>query len=250
MGGGRVVPTHRTSWPQIGIARAQPMDYPRFCAHLGHSRALQAPPHTRGSPHSTYPPQDQYRRDSNEYILKVVTIPECRRKGVMRPGILPYSKTGSKVTTLNFQYFLYRSPSLTRNKWSRFRPGSVFIVKTAKCRQMGATRVDGRTGTGSIPPRTDTVGTLLIDPLQVSVLASSIQAPGSRLQAPGSSNQAPAIRLQQSGSSIQYPVSSIHARTQYPCQNPVSMPEPSHASPVTASQPARAPRRGVRRSGR
>ena len=52
----------------------------------------------------------------------------------MRPGILPYSKNRLKVTTLNFQDFHYRPPSLTRNKWSCFRPTGYIIVKTAKCR--------------------------------------------------------------------------------------------------------------------
>ena len=65
-----------------------------------------------------YPPQDQYGRDSGEYILKLVRFLECRLKVVMRPAMLPVSKTGPKVTTLKNQDFRYRYPSLTRNKWS------------------------------------------------------------------------------------------------------------------------------------
>ena len=53
------------------------------------------------------PPQDQYRRDSIEYILKLVHNPECRLKRRMRPAILPISKTGPKVMTLNFQILVY-----------------------------------------------------------------------------------------------------------------------------------------------
>ena len=50
-----------------------------------------------------YPPWDQYGRDSMIYILKLVHNPECHCFLLMRPAIVPISKTGSKVTTLNFQ---------------------------------------------------------------------------------------------------------------------------------------------------
>ena len=50
-----------------------------------------------------YRPQDQYRRDSTINILKLVNIRECHHNCSMRPAILPVSKTGLKVTTLNSQ---------------------------------------------------------------------------------------------------------------------------------------------------
>ena len=91
------------------------------------------PPHTWSSPHSEYPPQDQYGRDSAVYILKLVIIPECRPYFVMRPAIVPVSKKSREVTTWDFQEIPYGQPSLTRNKWSRLCPNHGFIVKTAKC---------------------------------------------------------------------------------------------------------------------
>ena len=69
---------------------------------------------------SPYPSQDQYGRDSTEYILKLVYIPECHQNMSMRPVILPISKTGSEITTLNSQDFRLAAPSLARNKWSLF----------------------------------------------------------------------------------------------------------------------------------
>ena len=115
-----------------------------------------------------YPPQDQLRRDSIKYILKLVINTECRLKSVMRPGILPVSKRGSNVTTLNFQDFHFAAPSLTRNKWSCFDCRATFIVKTAKCHQnvhqTGRGVVGYQLPHGSIPPTTTTGGGLLIDP--------------------------------------------------------------------------------------
>ena len=64
-------------------------------------------------------PQDQYRRDSRRFILKLVNNPECHHYLLMRPGILPISKTGPKFTTLNSWDFHIGQPSLCRNKWSR-----------------------------------------------------------------------------------------------------------------------------------
>ena len=58
-------------------------------------------------------------RDSINNILKLVKTAECRLNMLMRPGILPVSKRGPKYTTLNFQDFHIRGPSLPRNKWSR-----------------------------------------------------------------------------------------------------------------------------------
>ena len=45
------------------------------------------------------------RRDSGQYILKLVNIPECRHKTLMRPAMLPVSKTRPKSTTLNSPVF-------------------------------------------------------------------------------------------------------------------------------------------------
>ena len=49
--------------------------------------------------------------------------------------MLPISKRGSNVTTLNSEVLLLGQPSLTRNKWSYFSVPWVYTVKTAKCRQ-------------------------------------------------------------------------------------------------------------------
>ena len=94
--------------------------WPSVTASLQALRALPGPSAHLQLPHPRYPSQDQYRRDSRVYILKLVYNPECHWKSVMRPGILPVLKTGSETTTLNFQYFDIAQPSLTRNKWSRF----------------------------------------------------------------------------------------------------------------------------------
>ena len=113
-----ILPNHPPAARYIGIARAQPMPGPAF---LRPRQALQAP--AGPSAHLTLPALnmpswDQYGRDSAVYILKLVIILECRLKSVMRPGIVPVSETGSNITTLNFQVFHIREPSLTRNKWS------------------------------------------------------------------------------------------------------------------------------------
>ena len=56
----------------IGIARAQPMPQTAVLRPPGHSRALQAPPHTL-APHTQYsPPRTQIGRDSGSNILKLV----------------------------------------------------------------------------------------------------------------------------------------------------------------------------------
>ena len=77
----------------IGIARAQPVldtgIYSRWTS-AGHSRPLQGPPHTQLL---GYPPQGQIRRDSGYNILKLVNKPECHHKTVMRPVMLPVSKS-------------------------------------------------------------------------------------------------------------------------------------------------------------
>ena len=102
----------------IGIARAQPVAQHAF---LRPDQALQAP--AGPSAHLALPalniaPGSQIGRDSTSNILKLVIIRECHRFSSMRPGIVPISKTGQEVTTLNFPIFQYGQPSLTRNKWS------------------------------------------------------------------------------------------------------------------------------------
>ena len=102
-------------------------------------QALQAPPGP--SAHLrllalNIPSQDQYRRDSTEYILKLVIKPECHWFSLMRPAVVPVSKTGSNVMTLNFSDFHIGQPSLARNKWSCFNVRARFMVKTAKCHRM------------------------------------------------------------------------------------------------------------------
>ena len=98
--------------------------------------ALLAPLRTPWLPALKYALLEPYGRDSALNILKLVLNPECHRKYVMRPGILPISKIRRKVTTLNFPDFHIGQPSLTRNKWSCFEATRGFTVKTAKCHQM------------------------------------------------------------------------------------------------------------------
>ena len=85
----------------IGIARAQ--SYTLFSRQaLERVRlALQAPagPSAHQAPRGTRLASDG--RDSASYILKLVIIPECHRKVLMRPAIVPVLKRGSKCTTLN-----------------------------------------------------------------------------------------------------------------------------------------------------
>ena len=86
-------------------------------------RALQAPAEPSAHPGLLalrYALLDQYGRDSIIFILKLVINPECRLKSHMRPIILPISKTGPNVMTLNFQDFHIGQPSPGRNKWSCF----------------------------------------------------------------------------------------------------------------------------------
>ena len=104
--------THR---PQIGIARTQPPACPRICVHSGTPGPLLGPSAHLSSSHSTYPPQDQYRRDLRLNILKLVINPECRPNSVMRPGILPISETRPKVTTLKKPGIPY-SPSFSHKE--------------------------------------------------------------------------------------------------------------------------------------
>ena len=77
---------------------------PRFCVHQGTPRARLALSAHPGSSHSTCPSWP-IRARFHVNILKLVIKPECHRKTVMRPAIVPISKTGSNVTTLNFQDF-------------------------------------------------------------------------------------------------------------------------------------------------
>ena len=47
--------------------------------------------------------------DSGSQSLKLVNKPECHRNIVMRPAILPISKRGRKVTTLNSKISIFAS---------------------------------------------------------------------------------------------------------------------------------------------
>ena len=88
-------------WPHgyIGIARAQPMLQLGSTVSPGHSRGLPGPlPHTL----APAPVLASIGRDSGLNILKLVIIPECRLKSMMRPAILPISKNWSKCHDLEF----------------------------------------------------------------------------------------------------------------------------------------------------
>ena len=85
-------------YPYIGIARAQPLPEPRILTSAGTPGPLQDP-----SAHLLLGPASG--RDSGSHILKLVNNPECHRNSVMRPVILPISKKGPNVMTLNFQDF-------------------------------------------------------------------------------------------------------------------------------------------------
>ena len=85
----------------------------------GHFRVPPGPLRTPRLPALRYALPEPIRARFRVIYLKVRSNPECRRNSVMRPAILPISRTGSNVTTLNFQVFRYGQPSLTRNKWSR-----------------------------------------------------------------------------------------------------------------------------------
>ena len=137
------------------------------------------------------PACSQSGRDSVNNILKLVIKPECHRNMLMRPGILPVSKTPRKYTTLNFQIFHILQPSLARNKWSCFRVTRQFIVKTAKCRQKVCTRSRSRSS--------------IQDPVY------SIQYPGFSIQYPGFSIQYPGFSIQGSGSRVQAAGSRVQA---------------------------------------
>ena len=74
--------------PQIGIARAQPLPGTGICARQALQPAAPASAHL--APRTQiWPSQHQLGRDSINNILKLVNIPECRLKSVMRPAILP-----------------------------------------------------------------------------------------------------------------------------------------------------------------
>ena len=120
-------------WPQIGIARAQPVALARVTVSPGALQALQALRTPLAPAPIDMPSWSQIGRDSGLNILKLVHNPECQPKYVMRPAMLPVSKTRSNVTTLNFQVLRLAEPSLTRNKWSQIRLGGSNMVKTAKC---------------------------------------------------------------------------------------------------------------------
>ena len=71
---------------------------------MGVRRAQEGPGVPIGRP---TPPQAQYRRDSVKYILKLVNIPECHHKTVMRPAIVPISKNRPQYHDLEFPGFPY-----------------------------------------------------------------------------------------------------------------------------------------------
>ena len=111
--------------------------------HCSRPRYLRPPgtPGARLAPSAHLAPRTQHSpllankgRDSRSNILKLVINPECHLKRLMRPAIVPISKTGSISHDLEFLRFPYCQPSLTRNKWSQLGPQGYFMVKTAKCR--------------------------------------------------------------------------------------------------------------------
>ena len=132
--------------PGTGLVLPGPNPCPdtRFCVHSGTPgpcRALRTPELLALSRTLLEPIRARFHL----IYTKVSINLECHRFSVMRPGIVPVSKTGSQVTTLNFQDSTIGQPSLTRNKWSRIRLTPWFMVKTAKCRHNVHTMV--RTGT-------------------------------------------------------------------------------------------------------
>ena len=134
--------------------------------------------------------------------------------------MLPDSKTGPNVTTLNFHDFHMAVPSLARNKWSCFRPTPRFMVRTVKCHQN--VHEPGSTGTGyhcrtvntPAEPRSKLliVVQLLIDLQWALAAASRTQYPGLSIQDSVFRIQDSVFRTQYSGSRTQYSGS----RTQYP----------------------------------
>ena len=79
----------------IGIARAPPLVLPGSTVSLQALQALPGPSAHLQLPHPLVPTYSQYGRDSIKYILKLVNMGECRLKSMMRPAILPISKTGT-----------------------------------------------------------------------------------------------------------------------------------------------------------
>ena len=85
----------------------------------GHSRLPPGALRTPSSRTRRYALLEPIKARFRYIYLKVSQNLECHRKSFMRPAILPISKTGLEITTLNFQISVYAQPSLTRNKWSR-----------------------------------------------------------------------------------------------------------------------------------
>ena len=106
-----------------------------------HSGPYLGPPHT-------WLPHPYLRTRFSLNILKLVNNPECHRNSLMRPVILPISKTGLKCHDLEFSGFRYPQPSLTRNKWSYLEAGASLWSK-----RQSVTRIVYFRGR-SIPPRT------------------------------------------------------------------------------------------------
>ena len=88
-------------YPLIGIARAQPVPEPRVHASTRALQALPGPSAHPGSSRGQMALLQPKGRDFIIYILKLVKTWECHHFSSMRPGMLPVSKTGLKVMTLN-----------------------------------------------------------------------------------------------------------------------------------------------------
>ena len=120
----------------------------------------------------------------------------------MRPVILPISKTEVKYHDLEFSDFHISQPSLARNKWSRFRPEGMFMVKTAKCHWDVHVRVSTGTGIhGYGYPR---------------VRVSSNGYPVTGIQYPVTGIQYPVTSIQYPVSSSQYQEPGASSRSQEP----------------------------------
>ena len=82
-------------------------------------------------------------RDSGIYILKLVMFPECQRFPLMRPAVVPVSKSRPKCHDLEFPGFHFGQPSLPRNKWSCFEPKAGLSSKRQSVGRMCTTVREG-----------------------------------------------------------------------------------------------------------
>ena len=124
-------PSHHPDWYCQGPTHCQDPVSARPPGTPGPSRPLRTP----GSPRTQIALLDPIRARFHQIYTKVSHKLGVSPVFIMRPGIVPVSKPGLKVTTLNFQDSGIGQPSLPRNKWSHFRLAPVNMVKTAKCRQ-------------------------------------------------------------------------------------------------------------------